>query len=253
MNIKDSLWQQCGVISIDHMAVTTSDFIQVLNDYMGMPGCELLRGPGTNKSQNVDYAFVRTAQNLVIEILGVKEDSPISEHVKNGGGAYHLCFVVKDLDAAIQTAKKKSALIIVAPREDDVFDGRRVSFMMHPKHGLFEFLEAYPNLGSKNKSSQIAPKSRQVISDELTTDSHEIQLIIKAFNHIFTDVDVQFNIKSAQLGVTPEWDSLKQLQLVMEVEKLTGTKFTVEELSSAVCFDDFVQIVESSKSSLKLG
>jgi len=246
MNTKDSLWQQCGVISIDHMAVTTTNMIHALDDYMGIPGCELLRGPGSNQSQNVDYAFVKLPQNTVIEILGVKEGSPISEHVKNGGGAYHLCFLVKELDTAIQIAKKNSALIVVAPREDDVFDGRRVAFMMHPEHGLFEFLEAYPI-----KSIQKDTTSRPVISDELNVDSQGKQLVVKAFNHIFTNIDAQFSMETAQLGVTPEWDSLKQLQLVMEVEKLTGIKFTVEELSAAVCFDDFVRIVESSKTSLK--
>jgi len=235
----DSLWLQCGVISIDHVAVTTTNLYQVLNDYMGIDGCELLRGPGTNNSQNVDYAFVKTSQGMVIEILGIKNNSPISEHVKKGGGAYHLCFLVHNLDEAVKIAQKNNAIKIVGQREDDAFDGRRVSFLMHPEHGLFEFLEAYPQaLFLTNNRDNISTEYKNDVND-----SAEKQIVIKAFENVFSDVNLKISLESAQLGVTPEWDSLKQLQIVMEIEKLAGIKLAVEELTSAICFDDFVQIV----------
>ena len=36
--------------------------------------------------------------------------------------------------------------IVVAAKSDDAFDGRRVAFLIHPAHGLFELVEAYGGL-----------------------------------------------------------------------------------------------------------
>ena len=98
----ESFWSRCGVVSIDHYAVTTRDLHATTKDYLDIPGTQLLREPSYNKSQNVDFSFVRLATGETIEILGAKDNSPITEHVSNGGGAYHICFVVDDIDFAIR-------------------------------------------------------------------------------------------------------------------------------------------------------
>ena len=239
MYIEDSFWTICGVRFIDHVAVTTRDLPAVLKDYLGLPGSELLRGPGINTSQNVDYAFVRLATGMVVGILGLKEGSPITEHVENGGGAYHLCFTVDDLEQATISALKNNAIQVVESREDDAFDGRRVSFFMHPDHGLFEFLEAYPKeikLTTKVYASKKAPLKNKISGDE---DSK--QIVKQAFTKVFPDLSNNHDVENAEYDATPGWSSFKHLQLFMEIEQAAGISFTADEIAGIQDFNGLVE------------
>lgn len=235
MNINDSFWLRCGVITIDHVAVTTGDLYAVLRDYLGLPGSELIRGPGVNTSQNVDFAFVRTASGMMVEILGVKEDSPITEHVEKGGGAYHLCFSVNNLDQAVQSARDNGAIQVVESREDDAFDGRRVSFLVHPDHGLFEFLESYPEKFQVKAQAISAPPVRE---DHSNDDAKEI--IKNIISKMFPELKSDTQIESAEYDVTPGWGSFKHLQLFMEIEQAANVSFTADEIAEILSFDALV-------------
>ena len=238
-NISESLWTKCGVKSIDHVAVTTTNLFDALNDFLGVQGCELIRGPGTNTAQNVDYAFVRTPQGMTIEILGIRTGSPITEHINNGGGAYHLCYTVIDLNIAEHHAIANGAIKVVEQRQDDAFDGRRVAFFMHPYHGLFEFLEAYPNSLNKQRPTNNSSRLRSVIHTQKENRSSK-HIILKAFKTIFPELKDDSAIINAQLDETPNWNSLNQIQLVMVIEKMAKVNFTVKEISSISSYHDFV-------------
>ena len=235
--INESFWSNCGVLSVDHYAVTTRDLNATTKDYLGIPGSSLLRGPGFNKSQNVDFAFIRMASGECIEILGVKDNSPITEHVLKGGGSYHTCFIVEDIDFAIKQAISEGAILVVEPREDDVFSPRRVCFMMHSNHGLFEFLESFPK-GAKVESTQ---KKKNININKVKEASvrniaSSSKIIIQAFNSTFSSIMNKDDILNATYEEIEEWDSLKHLMLIMEIEKLSDTTFTANELSEAKSF-----------------
>ncbi|MDH5471994.1 MAG: VOC family protein [Gammaproteobacteria bacterium] len=238
MKIENSFWAACGVKTIDHVAVTTRNLSMVLKDYLGVPGSELLRGPGTNTSQNVDYAFVRLATGMVVEILGLKENSPITEHVENGGGAYHLCFTVTDMDHASAVAQDNGAIQVVKPREDDAFDGRRVAFFMHPDHGLFEFLDAYPKELSHGVAGYVSARASKKNKIEENIDS--VQIIKQAFNKIFPELINDYDLQTAEYDVTPGWTSFKHLQLFMEIEQIAGVSFTADEIADIQSFNGLV-------------
>jgi len=239
MITENALWKMCGVMTVDHVAVTTGDLGRVLQDYMSIPGSELLRGPGVNTTQNVDFAFVKLATGMVVEILGVKQDSPISEHVNNGGGAYHLCFTVEDLESAITCALEHGAIQVVKPREDDAFDGRRVSFLMHSDHGLFEFIEAMPKKIVIRERSQTQYTTQPNIQSKVESDDDPLSVVEKVFLNLLPELADK--MKDASYDVTPEWTSFKHLQIFMEIEQLSGAMFTAEEISSIQDFNGIVK------------
>jgi len=115
-----------------------------LNEYLSLAGARLLKGPAVNQTQKVKYAFVGLSNGMVIEILSPEQDSPIAGRVKQGGGPYHFCYAVADLDAAVEVAQDHSSMLIAAPKADVAFDGRRVAFLFHAAHGVLELVEAYP-------------------------------------------------------------------------------------------------------------
>jgi catechol 2,3-dioxygenase-like lactoylglutathione lyase family enzyme len=135
---------QLGILGVDHVAVTTRHFEQTVADYLSLPGTRIERGPGWNPTQRVDFAFVALGSGLTVEVLGLRPDveSPIEEHVRRGGGAYHLCYVVQDLDAALARVKEARGKVVVPPTPDVAFNGRRIAFFIHRAHGLVELVEA---------------------------------------------------------------------------------------------------------------
>lgn len=133
---------------VDHIAVTTPHFEETIRDYLALPHARFTRGPGQNGSQNVRYAFVELERGMRVEILGLPSGgrSPIAPHVERGGGAYHLCYAVVDLELSITAAQTAGARLVVPPKPDPAFDGRPVAFLVHPAHGLFELVAAHATL-----------------------------------------------------------------------------------------------------------
>jgi catechol 2,3-dioxygenase-like lactoylglutathione lyase family enzyme len=141
------LLARLGVLGVDHVAVTTRRFEETLADYLSAPGARLERGPGWNPTQKVDFAFVSLSGGLAVEILGLRDGvaSPIEQHARRGGGAYHLCYQVGDLDAAMEVVRAVRGKIVTPPTPDVAFDMRRIAFFMHRAHGLVELVEAAPS------------------------------------------------------------------------------------------------------------
>ena len=146
-DVESGFLGRLGVLGVDHIAVTTRRFEETLADYLSAPGARLERGPGWNAIQRVDFAFVILGDGLAVEILGLKEGvaSPIEEHARRGGGAYHFCYVVRDIDAAMREVRAAGGFVVTPPTPDVAFDGRRIAFFMHRAHGLVELLEALPS------------------------------------------------------------------------------------------------------------
>ena len=218
----DSFLDACGVIELDHFAVTTNDLIKTVEDYMAIPGTVLLRGPGNNSKQNVEYAFIRLKNGEVIEILGVTKKSPMQQHVLRGGGAYHLCFLVDDIDKSISIALKNNAKEVTALKRDDAFDGRRVVFLSHSRHGLFEFLEKFPSI----KSSSL---------DEFNNKPKDDDLLMSVFLDVFPDNN-GLEYGDSELDIFPGWDSATHIALIIEIEKVFNITIKSDDFPKLVSY-----------------
>lgn len=49
-----------GIVKVDHVAVTTSNFDATLADWIALPGSVLCKGPLRNETQRIIEAFVQT-------------------------------------------------------------------------------------------------------------------------------------------------------------------------------------------------
>ena len=219
------MFASIGAKWIDHFAVTTLLFEQTLEHYLSLPGARLMRGPGWNPDQLVHYAFVQTDDGT-IEILGLPEDgeSPIAAHVSSGGGAYHLCFACDDIEKSVSSAEELGAKLVVAPRRDTAFDGRRVAFLIHPAHGLFELLETRPetlaSAGSPEQSQTVKisldraePMRANAKSRSDDINSQVVSIVADTFG-----LEPNETVYSLALGDIKAWDSLGHLRLMMAIE-----------------------------------
>lgn len=212
-----------GVLNVDHYAVTTRELVTTLKDFLSIPGARLLRGPKQNPAQNVIYAFVDLNGRGVVEILSPLNDtSPLFSHLNAGGGAYHLCYTVSDLERSIDIAKQDfGARLVVEPRADGAFDGRKVAFLIHPSHGLFELVESYPS------SISITPERvEQVIQNTSKTGK-----LVDIYRSVINEEEAETDLKKINMQECSEWDSFKHLLLIMEVEKLFEVNISASDMA----------------------
>lgn len=244
-----SLFDDCGVLYVDHIAVTTPTFERTLNDFLGLRGTRLVRGPGLNVTQRVSYAFVKLADGMTVEILGARADSPIQRHVDSGGGPYHFCFAVADLQKSIAAAVSGGARVVVDPVPDVAFDGRRVAFLFHESQGLFEFVEALPSGHEVESSPETKVPTQPGVATQSRYDAPAADLqnlddrLTGIFAGNFPGIE-KSRVATAMLDETTGWDSLAQLRLMMDVERAFGIEISADEIGELTSFERIRWAVE---------
>ena len=89
--------------------------------------------------------------------------------------------------------------------------------MMCPTHGLLELVAAYPAMATSGhlKSTSPSPKLAAEKGGQAESTAAQLRLL---FASVFNGIK-ENEIATAGLDVTPGWDSLAQLRVIMEVEK----------------------------------
>src|SRR5262245_11039393 len=94
--------------------------------------------------QGVRIQFMKMGDSGLLELLEPHgEKSPVQRHLQKGGGLYHLCFEVDDLDATLQRLRDTGGAVVVRePVPAPAIDNRRVAFVVTASRDLIEFVEA---------------------------------------------------------------------------------------------------------------
>ena len=211
---------------VDHVAVTTRDLERTLADWLALPGARLRRGPMVNDVQRVRVAFVDVPSTGTVEVLSPLDDcSPIVRHLDVAPGTYHFCFGVHDIDLAARLAREDGAVVTVAPTEDPAFDGRRVAFVVHPAHGLLEFVETMHSAKVADRGATSAG-AKPVQTTRQTTMGWQGRV-----EEIFARVFPRARGRYDGMGITDGWDSFGAIELAMALEAALDVSFTTAELA----------------------
>lgn len=129
---------------LHHVAYVCRD-IQSKADFLcDLFGFRIASGPVVDKEQAVRIIFLDIGGGPQLELLEpLGPDSPVQEHLKKGGGLYHLCFEVEDLDETLKWVQKDGKAVVVnksvpAP----AMGGRYVAFIVTTDKDLVEFVAA---------------------------------------------------------------------------------------------------------------
>lgn len=246
-----SILESLDIQYIDHLAITTNDLMGTLDAYMRLPGTRLVRGPGDNPTQGVQFAFVRLSEGWILKILVPRGDSqsPIASHVAGGGGPYHFCFAVKALDASVSAAMDHGAKLVVAPVEDVAFDGRRVAFLYHPLVGLFELVEAMPPSSAHQPAGLAAPPTQPAAASGPGVTARHLnpedldRRLESVFAELFPNTPAAA-IRALEQGGIPEWSSLGHLMLIMKIEREFGVAIPAEAVAKLNSFATVLTFLE---------
>lgn len=129
-------------LTFHHVGCAVRDIEKAVAFYSGVLGFRRITEPVPVPSQKVKVCFIELGPGNLLELVeGVDADSPVGPLIeKTGGGPYHLCFGVPDLDAAVQALRKKRCFPLTR-FEQHVQGLSRFAFLLTPDRHLFELCE----------------------------------------------------------------------------------------------------------------
>lgn len=93
--------------------------------------------------QNVNICWLTKEGVPTVELLApVDEKSPVNKILeKNGVTPYHTCWIVSNIEEAVQQLRKQRYVMVSKPAEAVAFCGSRVAFFFNKAIGLIELVE----------------------------------------------------------------------------------------------------------------
>lgn len=129
---------------IDHIGIAVASIDDAMPIYRAL-GLEE-RHREEVPAQKVVTAFLPAGESRIELLEPTSEDSPIAKFLKKRGpGIHHLCFAVRDIDAAVADLARRGFRLINSQPAPGA-DGKRIVFL-HPDAGhgvLIELSEGAP-------------------------------------------------------------------------------------------------------------
>jgi methylmalonyl-CoA/ethylmalonyl-CoA epimerase len=130
MTLQRLLLEPTGAI-FDHVGVAVSS-IAAIDDTLSVVD---------DPRQRVGVAFTEWA-GLRVELIEPRGGhSPVMRNLERQQPLAHVCFRVRDIDAAINVARQGRLHCIARPCPATAFGGRRIAWLFSPTYGLVELLE----------------------------------------------------------------------------------------------------------------
>lgn len=126
-----------------HLGVAVQALATEIPLYRDLFGYELTSGPFEDPIQKVSVCFLsRGEADMVIELVApLGPDSPILRTLKKGASAYHICYEVPDIDAAILHLTEQGSFLLSGPVPAVAFNSRAIAWLMTRTNLLVELLE----------------------------------------------------------------------------------------------------------------
>lgn len=132
-----------ALYKLHHVGIAVPDMQAAIDEYAELFQYKLADGPYNDPLQNVSVAFLEhEADGTVLEMVApLGEKSPIDRILKRGGGTYHLCYEVPDIQAAIDKLLEQGCFHASGPTPAVAFKMRPIAWLMTGTGLLIELLE----------------------------------------------------------------------------------------------------------------
>jgi methylmalonyl-CoA/ethylmalonyl-CoA epimerase len=129
---------------VHHLGVAVENMELAVRTYCKTLGMRILSGPIDDPLQRVRVCFLGTTLpgDAVVELISsLGDQSPIDKYLRKEIGAYHLCYEVDDLHAALIHMRSEGCLLVSGPVPATAFDGRQIAWLYLPTRHLVELVE----------------------------------------------------------------------------------------------------------------
>jgi methylmalonyl-CoA/ethylmalonyl-CoA epimerase len=132
------------MFTFHHVGVAVRALSSAIPVYEKLFGYKVVKGPLDDPIQKVSACFLSRGEgDTMIELVApFGPDSPIHGTLKKGGGAYHVCYQVPEINAAISHLTEVGAFLVSGPDPAVAFEMRPIAWLMTEAGLLVELLEA---------------------------------------------------------------------------------------------------------------
>ena len=131
-------------MKLHHVGIVVDDIESGIQRYKALfgfvPVSEVVHDP----IQKVSVVLLSNAESdgAPIELIApLTDDSPVSNILKGNVRLYHLCFLVDNIEEALQNFRNNGAIIISGPVPAELFEGKKIAFVYSPDKYVIELLE----------------------------------------------------------------------------------------------------------------
>ncbi len=135
----------CLKLKFNHLGVAVADLAAARKSYEELFGYRVLSGPFDDAAQQATVCFLGSGESgdVVIELIApLGDDSHVARLLKKGGGAYHVCYEVDDIEQTLAEMRSKGCLIVREPVPAVAYAGRRIAWFLTPSRQLTELVES---------------------------------------------------------------------------------------------------------------
>jgi methylmalonyl-CoA/ethylmalonyl-CoA epimerase len=126
-----------------HVGIAVRDLASASDSMQKLFGYHVSSGPFDDPVQRVSVCFLtRGGDDTVLELVApLGPDSPITRTLEKGGGTYHVCYEVADINAAVEHMKAEGGLVLSDPVPAVAFEMRQIAWLMTPARLLVELVQ----------------------------------------------------------------------------------------------------------------
>ena len=133
-------------MKLHHIGIVVADIAAATPWWRDTLGYRPTTGVVHDPRQKVNVQMFAALDGSSIELIEpADETSPVTRFLaERGGGLYHICYEVEDIEAAVAQWRQAGAFPAKRMEPAEAFQGRRVVFFIAPNRMLFELVEAEP-------------------------------------------------------------------------------------------------------------
>ena len=128
---------------LTHIGIAVADITKAMASYQEIFGYKIQSGPFDDPLQKVSVCFLETDKpnDMTIELVApTSKDSPVNRILTRDIGAYHLCYEVDDIGAALQHFRSRGCILVGDPVPAVAFAGRPIAWIYTPTRQLTELV-----------------------------------------------------------------------------------------------------------------
>jgi methylmalonyl-CoA/ethylmalonyl-CoA epimerase len=130
--------------NLHHVGIAVQGLSTAIPIFQSLFGYELNSGPYDDPLQRVSVCFIsRGPGDPTLELVApLGPGSPIDRVLRQGGGTYHICYEVPDINAAISSLTEQGSFLISGPVPAVAFEMRDIAWLMTEVGLLVELVQA---------------------------------------------------------------------------------------------------------------
>ena len=127
-----------------HVGIAVRDLSTAIPIFQNLFGYDITAGPFDDSIQKVSACFLsRGPGDPTLELVApLGPESPIDLVLKKGGGTYHICYQVQDINAAMSYLTERGSFLISGPVPAVAFEMRDIAWLMTEAGLLVELVQA---------------------------------------------------------------------------------------------------------------